>query len=379
MSKNSDYQNKNGHSAVDSEIEVDSTPLTRAVTKEDIRRFRRSMALSDEAAHERFLDLRMQRQNQRDVRGAIFMAVVFLLMAFTPSAAERTFGYYATILVLASMTFGFFGVRIRHRLIRMNEPWESHMRLKKFAKVNGFELYGRLDTEFYPGMLANLAGNASYLYGVIRLEDRPRIEWGNTFAYSTSSTEYLGGSYGYIAIELDTHLPHMVLDSRKNNWRSFGKESSNLPVEINRNQHLQLEGDFNEHFTLYAPKEYEQDALYIFTPDFMALLIDEVAAYDVEIIDNYLFVYRSKPFTQYTPELIEKNLAIISNIGSKTLTRTGRYKDDKAFAEVGTESIAEKGRRLRQKSLATGLLIFGGSIFVIIMVAAMIAAVIGGL
>ena len=39
-----------------------------------------------------------------------------------------------------------------------------------------------------------------------------------------------------------------------------------------RTQVLSLEGDFDRYFTLYCPKEYERDALYVFTPDLMALL-----------------------------------------------------------------------------------------------------------
>lgn len=38
---------------------------------------------------------------------------------------------------------------------------------------------------------------------------------------------------------------------------------------------LSLEGDFDRYFTLYCPGDYERDALYVFTPDLLALLIDE--------------------------------------------------------------------------------------------------------
>ncbi|GAA1220365.1 hypothetical protein GCM10009655_19930 [Rhodoglobus aureus] len=54
----------------------------------------------------------------------------------------------------------------------------------------------------------------------------------------------------------------MVLDARANN-QLFG--FSNLPKSFARDQVLKLEGDFNEHFTLYSPRHYERDALYVFT------------------------------------------------------------------------------------------------------------------
>src|SRR5690606_7535742 len=93
--------------------------------------------------------------------------------------------------------------------------------------------------------------------------------------------------WGFLAVGLDRRLPHMVLDSRANN-RMLGL--SNLPAGFRRDQILSLEGDFDRYFTLYCPKEYERDALYVFTPDLMALLIDEAAPYDVEVVDHWMLV-----------------------------------------------------------------------------------------
>lgn len=50
-----------------------------------------------------------------------------------------------------------------------------------------------------------------------------------------------------------------------------------------RDQVLSLEGDFDRYFTPYCPKQYERDALSVFTPDLMALCIDEAAPFDIEI------------------------------------------------------------------------------------------------
>ena len=78
----------------------------------------------------------------------------------------------------------------------------------------------------------------------------------------------------------------MVLDARSNNGLFGG---TNLPSQFSKDQILSLEGDFSEYFTLYCPREYERDALYVFTPDLMALLIDQTSTFDVEIVDDWMF------------------------------------------------------------------------------------------
>src|SRR5690606_32829643 len=87
-----------------------------------------------------------------------------------------------------------------------------------------------------------------------------------TTSYSTTTRR----SYAYVALRLETMLPHFVLDATRNN-RTFG---SSIPMPIAGGQTLSLEGDFDSHVTLHCPQGYERDALYVFTPDLMALLID---------------------------------------------------------------------------------------------------------
>jgi hypothetical protein len=91
-------------------------------------------------------------------------------------------------------------------------------------------------------------------------------------------------SRGYLAVRLDAPLPHLVLDAKANN----GLLATRLPGQFARDQVLQLEGDFDRYFTLYAPRQYERDALYVFTPDLMATLIDHGSDYDVEIVDDWV-------------------------------------------------------------------------------------------
>ena len=171
--------------------------------------------------------------------------------------------------------------------------------------------------------------------------------------------------WGYLAIKLDRMLPHMVLDAKSNNF--FG---SNLPTKFSRNQVLSLEGNFDEYFTLYCPREYEQDALYVFTPDLMARLIDEASRFDVEIIDDWMFVYSSQPFDLMNAATIDRAFRIIDTVGDKTVDRTEWYADDRAADDTALpqsasllgnrmagNTVAPQGRRLQRGIPIAGVII----------------------
>ena len=82
--------------------------------------------------------------------------------------------------------------------------------------------------------------------------------------------------WGYVAIGLDRRLPHLLLDAKANDRSVFGIRTSNLPVDLARDQRLPLGGEFDDKFTLYAPSDYGRDAFLIFAPDLMALFIDRL-------------------------------------------------------------------------------------------------------
>ena len=155
---------------------------------------------------------------------------------------------------------------------------------------------------------------------------------------TTSLSTNLVRSYGYIAITLERAVPQLVLDAKKN-----GKS---IPMPIANEQRLSLEGDFDQHFTLYAPKGYEQDALYIMTPDLMALLIDETGDFDVEVVDDKLFVYSNQPFDLTNPAVWERIGRIQDVVGAKALDQTEYYSDDRV-GNRAANTVGAEGSRLR--------------------------------
>lgn len=147
---------------------------------------------------------------------------------------------------------------------------------------------------------------------------------------------------GYLAIRLPRRMPHMILDALRNDRGPF----SSLQHRPQDSQRMSLEGDFDSHFRLYVPEGYGPDALYVFTPDLMALLIDETGDLDVEIRDDRLIVYRPGGFDLLDERTWLRFAAIRAALGGKSWDRTVRYLDDRSPAPA---LVFESGRRLKRR------------------------------
>ncbi|MFB2581909.1 hypothetical protein ACEXQD_11705 [Herbiconiux sp. P15] len=157
--------------------------------------------------------------------------------------------------------------------------------LARFAHANGLRYEPVVEPVTLPGMIFGVGSNASGRDLVIGDDG---LVVGNHRFVTGSGKNRSTHRWGFASLALDTTLPHIVLDATSNN-SLFG--ASNLPVPFDRSQRLGLEGDFDKHFTLYCPAGYESDALYLFTPDIMARFIDRAAEFDIEIVDDRLFLY----------------------------------------------------------------------------------------
>lgn len=196
-------------------------------------------------------------------------------------------------------------------------------RLDRFARANGMSFVGEVSAPPLPGMIFSL-GRSRSAADVLRGE-RPRwVEFGN-YQYTTGSGKNSRTHrWGYVAVKLDTPLPHIVLDAVGNN----GLFGSNLPQAFDKEQRLGLEGDFDRYFSLYCPTGYERDALYLFTPDVMARFIDNAAALDVEIVDDWLFLYSHRPFSTLDPATWAWLFAAVGALLDK-LDQWARWRDDR--------------------------------------------------
>lgn len=221
-------------------------------------------------------------------------------------------------------------------------PWQRFYRMNKFADDNEL-VFSPLDrSTSYPGLIFGQGGNRS-IHNRFRSVHGRTLDYGN-YRYTTGSGKNRRThNWGFMALELDRALPHMVLDATANN-QLFGV--TNLPQSFAKNQVLALEGDFNSHFTLYCPRAYERDALYVFTPDLMALLIDNAAPFDVEVVDKWLLVYSPRPFDLVDPSVHRRLLGIADTVGAKALRQTQHYADER-IGDRSVNMVAPRGQRLK--------------------------------
>lgn len=236
---------------------------------------------------------------------------------------------------------------------------QRDLMVEAFALRNNLEFLGPAITEDRPGIIFNV-GHSKSMAGGLRSHNSSFYEIGN-YKFVTGSGKYSRNhDYGYICIKLPRKLPHILLDSKHNNF--LGK-LTNLPGFIERSQVLSLEGDFNNYYTLYVPEDYQRDALYILTPDIMRLFIEETGSYDVEIIDDNVYIYSDAPFNLLDPEALQKMFLIADKVRAEVLHQTDYYADER----IGNREInivADKGARLKGIS-GRKIALIGAIVFII--------------
>lgn len=187
----------------------------------------------------------------------------------------------------------------------------------------------------------------------------PGVEFGNL---SSRTHSYL--EWHYLATELPAPLPHVFLESRA---------AGRLPKELARaeiGQAVSMGAPFDNHFTVYAPRGYEHDALYVLTPAVMALLLDYATDFHVEIIGDTLVFFAPGHADFGTPAPWETIDALWLNVVPAIVTRAQRYRDERvphqsfshriltlqeAFSTPGftwnppQRRIAPEGKRLRRR------------------------------
>jgi hypothetical protein len=223
---------------------------------------------------------------------------------------------------------------------RAGASWKRWTRLFLFAEANGMNYIPWLKDPFMVGSVF-LLGKDRFITDLFWSAGVRRVHLGNyRFAESTGiSGATRARTLGFLSIGLDRHVPHLVLVAKTGR----GTPASPLARRFRANQVDLLEGDFNSYFTLYAPQGYGTDVRYLLTPDLMALLVDEAGDFDVETIDDTLIIYARKQFDFSDPATHERLLRLVATVGAKTVSRTGRYTDDRA---LGTGRTAPAGRRL---------------------------------
>lgn len=257
---------------------------------------------------------------------------------------------------------GFFFVRYLQTAVN------TRVRLWHFARSNGLEYRSEMP-------LANLKGAAfrrgdfqkARISDVLR-DKYARLPWLVGRFQFTIGEGKKQQTYArhFVRLTLNRRMPHIALQSRGNALTNSGVLAL-LEINFKQNQRLKLEGNFNKYFDVYVPKEYERDALYIFTPDLMQKLLDVAKGCDIEIVDDTAYIY-SRELHFEKPGALEELLGAIDYLSAKLDRQTERYRDEKAIKnetkrQPSKGTIAAGGQELTAAfdpwPIISGLLIVG--------------------
>jgi hypothetical protein len=273
---------------------------------------------------------------------ALLLATLWLTVS-TPAIIELgTLGTLASGALLGLLVFvTYLGARSLRRDISFGPGWQRIARLNSFAQRNGMLYRPYVRGLRHAGSIFDSRGHG-FASDVMVVTAGRKIQIGNYRNFGATALDRSRSDWGYLLIELDRSMPHMMAIARAN--RGMNRQS--IALGLLRSQVLSLEGDFDKYFTLYSPKEYELDALYVFTPDLMALMIDRLASFDVEIVDNWFCLYAHKPFDLMDPATHQRLANIVQVVGRKATNQTLRYSDDRTAPDV--DRVAPGGLRLRR-------------------------------
>ncbi|MDR1300222.1 MAG: hypothetical protein LBK50_00785 [Candidatus Nomurabacteria bacterium] len=158
------------------------------------------------------------------------------------------------------------------------EERRREMRNKMFAHSNGFAYISGANN------IEALKENSTFvreaIRGVFELSQNLRLaEYLFIVGSGDNAITYSGC---YLRFAFSKQVPHIALEAY-NNENSFAIDKSL--------ERLALEGNFNEHFSTFVEKDKHVDALKILTPDVMADMIDYASHLDMEMVDNYLYIF----------------------------------------------------------------------------------------
>jgi len=213
-------------------------------------------------------------------------------------------------------------------------------KLSAFAWSNDWAYADRLEHAGRPGsaFARVLRGRES---GVVASDD-PRLPFELGLHRSVARDRHEAATvqrpFAFIELPLPGRLPHIVLRNRRRGI------VPSLGFGIN-NARMELEGDFASRFIVFAPEGYQQDALYIFTPDVMARVVDLAPAAEIELVGDRLYVYLPASTRFDRPATMTAVLLAADELHRRFAARAERYRDDRADPGTGVQ-IGLRGQRL---------------------------------
>ena len=168
--------------------------------------------------------------------------------------------------------------------------------------------------------------------------------------------------FSFVRFPLPVPVPHLVVTNRRSSTLSWAG------ISISQGRKLGGSTEFDGVFTLHCPPQYERDALYIFTPNVLAALLDYAPGCELELIDDSAYLYFSREPALWKPEVADALLAVTALLRTTLERQTLRYRDDRAagaespslatLSRSAPPTVGLRGLRLRAGTSRRGRLVF---------------------
>jgi hypothetical protein len=193
------------------------------------------------------------------------------------------------------------------------------------AQARGYEYREQWQDPPFPGLLFRGTGDPTTATNVVECTSHA-----NPFVAGTLTAQYTsaGGPVlsSFIAIRLNRSMPNIVLV----NARRGALRQAN--IGMGSRQMMRLPGSFDRAFTLYCPIGAERVAAEIFTPELMQIFLESLPGGDIELCDDWMFVYdEGRRFS--TPDALDR----IERVGLRVQDEIVR----RDFASLHESTLAE--------------------------------------
>ncbi len=312
-------------------VTVDLEPLRRSAGLRDIRTYERICGIPP---HRRFLVILVVVLL---FAAAMLTGLWFLgrsdILTVAPILGVFVIGYT----VLAAVGFVWWAVGLSRRV-----------KVAAFAWANGWAYADTLERTRRPGAAFTRVAHGRERAVIACDDDRMPFELGmhHSVAHGQERAT-IQRPFAFIELPLPASVPHIVLANRKRSivpTLGLGRGAA----------HMDLEGEFAKTFRLIVPEGYQQDALYIFTPDLMARVLDLGSGAEIELVSDRLYVYLPSGTRFDHAETMTAVLTLAEEFHRRFAVRTELYRDDEAggLAARAGVSVGLRGQRLGGRGIS---------------------------
>lgn len=293
--------------------------------------------------------------------GATVVITLILGVAMMESPERAEFlgvSFLVSFTVVLVVVAVFEGWNRRHgRRVAAIDP-----ELPAFAEANGFDFRRAALVEAELPVPAGLEGQVQRV--ALRLSpaegsDWPRFVLGVRIFHRPVPRDFTPTSENpypvtrdeglFVAVKLPRRLPHIALVRRGEASESDLDGAAAFSMGI----------EFDRAFTLLCPPGYERDALYLFTPDVMAAMIDDAgsAQWGAEVLDDWLF-FRFPPSSTGRGVFLDdlRRAFVLIERTAAELAKQARGYSDERVGDRTLDRVADAGRRLRTRVPTTTLI-----------------------